>query len=117
MKKNILLVASGSFLALHAVSAAAQDAPPVEAETTAPAPDDADAAVTTSPAMDEVASEIDAMQAEDSSTDGAVVVAEPDTAEASTDASLDHGDMDHSAQGEEEPAADAAEIDPEEGDN
>ena len=42
MKKNILLIASGSFMALHGVSAAAQETPPadttVETETTTATP-------------------------------------------------------------------------------
>ena len=109
MKKNILLVASGSFLALHGVSAAAQDAPPAEVETAAPASDDSATKDASSPALDEVASEIDAMGAEDGPRNDAVIVA----AEASTDASLDHDKMDHASKGEEiKPAADDAEADP-----
>ena len=109
MKKNILLVASGSFLALHGVSAAAQDAPPAEVETTATASDDSATKDLPLPELDEVASEIDAMGADDSSKNETVILA----AEASTDASLDHEKIDRAPRGDEvEAAADDAEADP-----
>ncbi len=109
MKKNILLVASGSFLALHGVSAAAQEAPAdsatIETETTTATPTTEgqgavvtrESTTTTTTDMGEVTSEIDAMQTVETPAGNATVVARTKDEDGKTTVTVDHSKMDHSA--------------------
>ena len=110
MKKNILLIASGSFMALHGVSAAAQETPPadttVETETTTTTPtENGEGAVvtretTTTTAttdMGEVETEIDSMQTVETPSGNATTVEQTNDAEGKTTTTVDHSKMDHSA--------------------
>lgn len=110
MKKNILLVASGSFMALHGVSAAAQEAPPaetsVETETTTATPTaKGEGAVvtrektttTTTTDMGEVETEIDAMQSVEAPSGNATTIDRTTDADGKTTATVDHSKMDHAA--------------------
>lgn len=119
MKKNILLVASGSFLALHGVSAVAQEAPPAtatletetetETETTTPTATGEGAIVTretttttTTSELGEVTSEIDAMQTVETPGGNATIVARTTDEDGKTTTTVDHSKMDHSAHGKAE---------------
>ena len=115
MKKNILLVASGSFLALHGVSAVAQEAPPaaatVETETTTTTPTaSGEGAVvtrettttTTTSELSDVTSEIDAMQTVETPSGNATIVARTEEEDGKTTTTVDHSKMDHSAHGKAE---------------
>lgn len=111
MKKNILLIASGSFLTLHSVSATAQEAPPaevgVEAEATTKLPgttatQDTDTRAGTSE-TGEVSTDTTTTQTLDAPAVEATVIASENDEDgpASPD---DHAGMDHSSEdaGEEE---------------
>lgn len=110
MKKNILLIASGSFMALHGVSAAAQETPPadttVETETTTATPTaNGEGAVvtrektttTTTTDMGEVETEIDSMQSVETPSGNSTTVERTTDADGKTTTTVDHSKMDHSA--------------------
>ncbi|MBX7461567.1 hypothetical protein [Qipengyuania huizhouensis] len=115
MKKNILLVASGSFMALHGVSAAAQETPPaetsIETETTTatPAANGEGAVVTrettTTTAttdMGEVETEIDSMQSVETPSGNSTTIDRTTDADGKTTTTVDHTRMDHSAHKKED---------------
>lgn len=112
MKKNILLAATGSFLALHGVSAMAQEAPAVDAtvetETTVATPTakgqgatvTRETSTTTTSDMNEVTSEIDAMQTVETPAGNDTVIARTQDEDGKTTTTVDHSKMDHSAHAE-----------------
>ena len=105
MKKNILLIASGSFMALHGVSAAAQETPPadttVETETTTANGEGAvvtreKTSTTTTTDMGEVETEIDSMQSVEAPSGNSTTVERTTDADGKTTTTIDHSKMDHS---------------------
>lgn len=114
MKKNILLVATGSFLALQGISAAAQEAPPAEqavlSETATPTANGEGATVTretattsTTSDLGEVSREIDAMQSVETPSGNATVVARTKDAQDKTSVTVERTKADHTGHTIEKP--------------
>lgn len=113
MKRNILLIASGSFLALNAVSVAAQEVPPVdttvETEVTAETPTDngqgatvtheTTTTTTTAPDADGApvsTTTVDTMKSVETPSGNTTVVSRVEGEDGKTDTTVDHTKMDHS---------------------
>lgn len=119
MKRNILLIASGSFLALNAVSVAAQEVPPtdatVETEVTTEVPTDNGQGATvtheTTATTDADGAPVsttttDTMKSVETPSGNATMVTRTEGEDGRTATTVDHTKMDHSqtpAPGEDEP--------------